>query len=68
MHTYLSSLLCMIVMINLMFSMSPTHELLLSLTFPYLYSSSVSTLLLGHVLYSADLMPAILLPHPRLTM
>ena len=40
------------------FSMRLKYVLLLSLIFPYLYSSSVSTSLLGHVLYSADLISA----------
>ena len=39
--------------------MIPTHGPLLSLILPYLYSSSVSTSLVGHVLYSADLISAI---------
>ena len=43
--------------------MSLTHGLLLLLTLPCLYSSSVSTSLVGHVLYSADLMFAIYFSH-----
>ena len=39
-------------------SMSLTHGLLCSLTFPYLYSSLLNASLVGHVLYSADLMSA----------
>jgi len=47
------------------FYMILLHELFLSLLL-YLYSSSVSALLVGHVLYSADLMSATHLPLPYL--
>ena len=47
------------VMIDLITSRCFTHGLFLSLTFPQLYISSVSTSLVGHVLYSVDLMSAI---------
>jgi len=45
------------------FSMSPTYGLLHLLIIPYLYNSWVSTSLVGHVLYSADLMSAMYFAH-----
>jgi len=43
--------------------MTLLYVLLLSLILPYLYSSSVSTSLLEHVLYSEDLMSAMYSPY-----
>jgi len=50
-------------MINLIVSRCSTHRLLLCFILLYISNSSVSALLVGHVLYSADLMSAICIPH-----
>jgi len=50
-------------MINLIVSRCSTHELLLFFTLFHIPIGSVSTSLVGHVLYSADLMSAICSPH-----
>jgi len=50
-------------MIDLIASRCFTHGLLLCFILLYITSSSVSTSLVGHVLYSADLMSAIYFPH-----
>ena len=51
------------VMIDLIVSRCSTHGLLLYFTLLYISNGSVSTLLMGHVLYSVDLMSAICSPH-----
>ena len=45
------------------FTMRQPHGLLLCFILLYISNSSVSTLLVGHVLYSADLMSTICIPH-----
>ena len=51
------------VMIDLIVSRCSTHGLLLYFTLLYISNGSVSTSLVGHVLYSVDLMSAICSPH-----
>jgi len=51
------------VMINLIVSRCSTHELLLCFTLFHIPIGSVSTSLVGHVLYLADLMSAICSSH-----
>jgi len=51
------------VMINLIISRCFTHGLLLCFILLYIFNGSVSTSLVGHVLYSADLMSATCIPH-----
>jgi len=50
-------------MIDLIASRCSTHELLLGFRLLHMCNSLVSTSLVGHVLYSADLMSAICIPH-----
>jgi len=52
-----------IVMINLIVSRCSTHRLLLCFILLHISNSSVSASLVGHVLYSADLMSAICISH-----
>ena len=52
-----------LVMIDLIVSRYSTHGLLLCFTLLHISNGSVSTSLVGHVLYSADLMSAICSPH-----
>ena len=55
-------------MINLIVSRCSTHGLLLCFTLLHIFNGSVSASLVGHVLYSADLMSAICSPHYCLMM
>jgi len=50
-------------MINLIVSRCSTHGLLLCFILLHIFNGSVSTLLVGHVLYSADLMSTTCTPH-----
>jgi len=52
-----------IVTINLIVSMCFIHELLLCFTLVHISNGSVSASLVGHILYSADLMSATCIPH-----
>ena len=54
-------------MIDLIVSRCSIHRLLLFFILLYISNSSVSTLLVGHVLYSADLVSAICIPYILLT-
>jgi len=51
------------VIIDLIVSRCSTHRLLLCFILLHISNGSVSTSLVGHVLYSADLMSAICTPH-----
>ena len=51
------------VMIDLIDSKCSTHRLLLCFILLYIFNNSVSALLVGHVLYSADLMFVICISH-----
>jgi len=51
------------VTINLIVSMCFTHELLLCFTLVHISNGSVSASLVGHVLYSENLMSATCIPH-----
>jgi len=53
-------------MIDLIVSRCSTHGLLLCFTLLYISNGSVSTSLVGHILYSADLMSAICIPYSLL--
>jgi len=55
-------------MIDLIVSRCSTHGLLLCFTLLHIFNGSVSASLVGHVLYSADLMSAICSPHYCLMM
>jgi len=55
-----------IVMINLIVPRCSTHGLLLCFILLHISNSSVSTSLVGHVLYSADLMSTTCIPHSYL--